>query len=56
MNAEITRPQKCPHREEGKRKSLCLFPEYGTPLYCDTAASAVGQDGFPKDCPLRRDE
>lgn len=56
MKATITRPEKCPHYSPSRcrKGGLCGFCSPGAPLYCDTAPSAVGADGFPLNCPLRR--
>lgn len=54
MKANINRPQQCPHYLLGVRYELCLYPSAPAPLRCDYSASAVAEDGFPKDCPLRR--
>lgn len=55
MKAIITRPERCPHYKLGVRYAICLYPANKAPLRCDTAVSAVGADGFPLDCPLRRE-
>lgn len=56
MKVVINRPQQCPHYKQGVCFELCLYPAAPAPLRCDYSASAVAEDGFPKDCPLRREE
>lgn len=56
MKVTINRPEQCPHYSRGYCHNLCGYPSPGAPLYCDTAPSAVGADGFPLNCPLRMKE
>lgn len=56
MNLTINRPEQCPYRSRGCRGDLCGYPGGRTPLYCDTAPSAIAKDKFPLQCPLRQEE
>ena len=56
MKVNINRPQQCPHYKQGVCFELCLYPADHSPLRCDHSPSARGDDGFPIDCPLRREE
>lgn len=55
MKATINRPQQCPHYKMGIHYALCLYPTNTAPLRCDTAVTARKDDGFPIDCPLRKE-
>lgn len=48
----LNRPEQCPFRTIGCQGNLCGHPARTSPLYCDTAPSAIASDGFPLMCPL----
>lgn len=48
----LNRPAQCPYRTIGCNGNLCGHPAGTSPLYCDTALSAIATDGFPLMCPL----
>lgn len=57
MKVDINRPEQCPYMTPAYcYMDLCGHPGAPRVMYCDTSISAVGDDGFPANCPLRENE
>jgi len=56
ITSPISRPSLCPWHTPGASFNPCGHPQAVHHLYCDTAGSAIADDGFPQDCPLRGEE